>query len=118
VLRQTIAKRLRTKLKEIRDKLRKRMHYGIEETGRWLRSVVQGFMQYHGIPRNIRAVNAFRHWVSRLWREMMSRRSQNGAVRWDSMARLIDHWLPVPHICHPYPEERLAGMLQGKSPVR
>ena len=118
VLRQTIAKRLRTKLEQIREKLRKRMHDGVEETGRWLRSVVQGYMQFHGIPRNLRAVSRFRHWVSLMWREMMSRRSQKGAVRWDLMAKLIHQWLPVPHICHPYPEERLAGTLRGKSPVR
>jgi RNA-directed DNA polymerase len=111
VLRQTMAKRMRTKLKEVAQKLRKRMHNGVQETGRWLRSVVQGYMQYHAVPRNLRAVSRFRHWVSRLWRQALSRRSQKGAVGWDRMARLIHRWLPVPRICHPYPHERLAEML-------
>jgi group II intron reverse transcriptase/maturase len=111
VLRQTIAKRMRAKLKEIRLELRKRMHDNVKDTGRWLRSVVMGYMQYHAIPRNIRAINAFRHWVSRMWRHFLSRRSHKGAVRWDRMARLINRWLPLPRICHPYPEQRLAAML-------
>ena len=118
VLRQTIPKRMRTKLKEIKKELGKRIHAGIEATGQWLGSVVRGYMQYHAIPRNLRAVHRFRHWVSMLWREALSRRSQKGAVRWARMSQLIARWLPVPRICHPYPQERLAAMLQGKSPVR
>jgi group II intron reverse transcriptase/maturase len=118
VLRQTMPKRMRAKLKEIKLELGKRTHAGIEATGQWLRSVVRGYMQYHAIPRNLQAVNRFRHWVSRLWRYALSRRSQKGAVRWDRMGRLIERWLPTPRICHPYPEQRLAAMLQGRSPVR
>jgi RNA-directed DNA polymerase len=111
-------KRMRAKLKKIKLDLGKRIHAGIEATGQWLRSVVRGYMMYHAIPRNLRAVNRFRHWVSRLWRDALARRSQKGAVRWDRMAQLIARWLPIPRICHPYPEQRLAVMLQGKSPVR
>jgi len=118
VLRQTMPKRMRAKLKEIKVELYKRIHAGIEATGQWLRSVVRGYMLYHAIPRNLRAVSRFRHWVSRLWRTTLSRRSQKGAVRWDRMGQLTTRWLPTPRICHPYPEERLAVILQGKSPVR
>jgi len=118
VLRQTMSKRMHAKLKEIKLQLSRCIHAGIEATGQWLRSVVQGYMQYHAIPRNLRAVHRFRHWVSKLWREALSRRSQKSTVRWDRMSQYIARWLPVPHVCHPYPETRLAVMLQGKSPVR
>lgn len=118
VLRQTMASRMRAKLKEVKQELVKRMHDSIEATGRWLRSVVQGYMQYHAIPRNLRAVQTFRYWVSKLWRFVLSRRSQKGAVLWERMARLIRRWLPIPRICHPYPDQRLAEMLRGRSPVR
>jgi RNA-directed DNA polymerase len=118
VLRRTMSKRMRAKLKAIKLELYKRIHAGIEATGQWLRSVVRGYMLYHSIPRNLQAVNRFRYWVSMLWRDALSRRSQRGAVRWSRMSQLIARWLPVPRICHPYPAQRLAAMLQGKSPVR
>jgi hypothetical protein len=34
------------------------------------------------------------------------------------MRRLLARWLPVPHICHPYPNQRLAFLTQGKSRMR
>jgi len=34
------------------------------------------------------------------------------------MTRIARYWLPFPRICHPYPEERLCVIIQGKSPVR
>jgi hypothetical protein len=33
----------------------------------------------------------------------LSRRSQNGRVLWDRMRRLLNRWLPLPTVCHPYP---------------
>jgi RNA-directed DNA polymerase len=42
VRRITISKRMRAKLKEVGDQLRKRQHQPIPEQGRWLASVVQG----------------------------------------------------------------------------
>jgi RNA-directed DNA polymerase len=118
VLRHTMARRLRAKLKEIKEELRKRMHWPPTEVGQWLKGVLRGYMQYHGVPRNLQAVHVFRHWISRLWRRALSRRSQRGAVDWERMHRLIQRWLPVPRLCHPYPEQRFAAIFQGKSPVR
>jgi hypothetical protein len=46
------------------------------------------------------------------------RRSQTAFVSWERMARLIARWLPSPHICHPYPSQRLALLTQGKSRMR
>ncbi|NWG76490.1 MAG: RNA-directed DNA polymerase, partial [Rubrivivax sp.] len=34
------------------------------------------------------------------------------------MHRIVDHWLPPPRICHPYPNQRLIVTTQGKSRVR
>jgi len=42
-----------------------------------------------------------------LWQGALSRRSQNGRVLWDRMLRLVNRWLPPPHIHHPYPLRRL-----------
>jgi hypothetical protein len=42
-----------------------------------------------------------------LWQRALSRRSQNGRVRWDHMMRIANRWLPVPRIHHPDPLRRL-----------
>ena len=55
IRRQTIKKRLRSKLQAVRQELRKRWHERIAETGNWLRSVVQGYFNYHAIPGNLEA---------------------------------------------------------------
>jgi hypothetical protein len=34
------------------------------------------------------------------------------------MARYAARWLPIPHICRPYPNRRLAFVTQGKSRMR
>lgn len=107
VLRQTIRKRLQAKLNEVKTELRRRMHDPIPAVGQWLRSVVGGHLRYYGVPMNSPALNRFRFQVGWLWHRALSRRSQNGRVRWDRMRRLIDRWLPPARIYHPYPLRRL-----------
>jgi len=53
VLRKTIRKRLLAKLKELKEELRKRWHQPVDELGRWLRSIVQGYFNYHAVPGNL-----------------------------------------------------------------
>jgi hypothetical protein len=59
VLRKTIRKRLLAKLKELKEELRKRWHQPVDELGRWLRSVVQGYFNYHAVPENLASLKAF-----------------------------------------------------------
>jgi group II intron reverse transcriptase/maturase len=107
VLRQTIRKRLQAKLSEVKAELERRMHEPVPRVGEWLRSVVGGHLRYYGVPMNSTALHLFRFQVGRLWHRALSRRSQNGRVRWDRMRRLIDRWLPPARIYHPYPLRRL-----------
>jgi len=107
VLRQTIRKRLQTKLNEAKAELQRRMHEPIPEVGKWLQAVVRGHIRYYGVPRNQNALSIFRFQVGRLWHRALSRRSQTGRVLWDRMRRLITRWLPVPNVCHPYPLRRI-----------
>jgi group II intron reverse transcriptase/maturase len=107
VIRQTIRKRLQAKLSAVKAELRRRMHDPIPTVGTWLRSVVGGHIRYYGVPMNSPALHVFRFQVGRLWHRALSRRSQNGRVRWDRMRRLIDRWLPPARVCHPYPLRRL-----------
>ena len=59
VLRRTVSKRIRAKLKEVRKELRKRTHHRVAEVGKWLRSVVAGHNRYFGVPANQRSLASF-----------------------------------------------------------
>jgi RNA-directed DNA polymerase len=107
VLRQTIRKRLQTKLNEVKAELQRRMHEPIPEQGKWLQAVVRGHVRYYGVPMNRPALFLFRFQVGRLWYRALSRRSQNGRLLWARMRRLITRWLPAPTVCHPYPLRRM-----------
>jgi len=107
VIRHTVKKRLRGKLKDVKAELRNRMHDPVPEVGAWLRSVVGGHIRYYGVPTNGAALHAFRFQVGRLWHWTLVRRSQKTSVTWERMRRLIDQWLPPAHICHPYPLRRM-----------
>ena len=100
--------RRRAKLREVKDELRRRMHHSIPEQGHWLKQVVTGYFAYHAVPTNIRALMAFRHHVTDLWRRTLRRRSQKDDMTWARMQKLVDDWLPQPRILHPWPSQRFA----------
>ena len=106
--RKSRGDRMRAKLREVKEELRSRMHRAIPEQGRWLRAVVSGFFAYHAVPTNARALDAFRHYVTDLWRRTLRRRSQKDHMTWSRMTQLADAWLPPPRILHPWPEQRFA----------
>ncbi|HEY5986214.1 MAG TPA: reverse transcriptase domain-containing protein, partial [Streptosporangiaceae bacterium] len=116
--RTTVSKRLRAKLKQIKDQLKRRRHLPIPEQGRWLASVVRGHLAYYAVPGNARAINAFRVQIGRHWLRALRRRSQRHRLSWERMDRLIARWLPPVRIVHPYPEVRFDARTQGRSPVR
>jgi RNA-directed DNA polymerase len=107
--RKTIAKRVRAKLREIKQELRRRMHDPVLQTGKWLRSVVQGYFNYHAVPGNMQRLNVFRERVTRLWRRALRRRSQKHRLTWARIHRLVAVWLPRTHVLHPYPNARFAA---------
>jgi RNA-directed DNA polymerase len=106
--RKTRADRLRAKLQEIKGELTRCMHATIPDQGRWLQSVVRGYFAYHAVPTNYRALAAFRYHVATLWRRVLCRRSQKAHMSWDRMRRIVDAWLPIPRILHPWPNQRFA----------
>ena len=104
--RKTISKRMRTKLEEIKQQLRERMHERVALTGKWLRSVVQGYFNYHAVPGNTESLCIFRYRVTRLWRQVLRRRGQKHHLNWARMVSLVNRWLPQPRVLHPYPRVR------------
>ncbi len=110
VLRQTMRKRMRAKLHELKLELRRRMHHPIPEVGQWLRSVMLGHFQYYGVPRNQRKLDAFKYQVYRLWFRVLRQRSQRHRMTGERMNRLAARWFPPVRVSHPYPEKRLRVM--------
>jgi len=101
--------RVRAKLQEIKEELRKRMHHSIPQQGQWLRQVVRGFFAYHAVPTNSKSLGAFRHHVIDLWRRTLRCRSQKDRTRWDRIALIAQAWLPTPCVLHPWPGVRFAA---------
>jgi RNA-directed DNA polymerase len=107
--RHTRRDRMRAKLKEIKEELRRRMHQPIPEQGQWLAQVVRGYFAYHAVPTNARKMGAFRNQVVRMWRRTLRRRSQRRGLTWERIMQLADKWLPKPKILHPWPDIRFAA---------
>jgi RNA-directed DNA polymerase len=106
--RKTRRDRMQAKLTEIKEELRRRMHQPIPKQGQWLRQVVTGYYNYHAVPTNSRALEAFHYHVTDLWRRTLRRRSQKDDSTWERITRIATDWLPKPRILHPWPQQRFA----------
>ena len=109
LMRKSRRDRVRSRLREIKEDLRRRMHHSIPQQGQWLRRVVRGFFAYHAVPTNSKSLSAFRQHVVDIWRRMLSHRSQKDRTRWDRIVRIAQDWLPAPCILHPWPGVRFAA---------
>ena len=108
VKRKSRKDRMQAKLQAIKHGLRQRMHQPIPVQGKWLRQVVTGYFNYHSVPTNASAIDAFRFHVTELWKRTLRRRSQKHGMTWERITRLANDWLPKPHILHPWPQARFA----------
>ena len=108
IRRKTIAKRLRVKVKKMKEGIRLRMHDPIPEQGQWLRAVVLGHLNYYAVPGNKQSTDAFRTAAMREWLHALRRRSQKArSLTWKRFQRLVRTWLPTTKVRHPYPTQRL-----------
>jgi hypothetical protein len=106
VWRETAKKRLVAKLHAVQAELRRQMHAPTSVVGEWLQRVTLGYYQYHAIPGNLNRLRLFRHRLRLLWRRVLVRRSQKRRMPWERLNPLLDRWIPVPRVLHPYPTER------------
>jgi group II intron reverse transcriptase/maturase len=110
IRRKTMKKRLRRKLAEVKDELRKRMHRPLKETGDWLRSILIGHQNYYGVPGNIDRLKEFYTQIVRMWKKAICRRSQKGKQKWTW--ERFEHYrawlLPRLRTVHPFPDTRFS----------
>jgi group II intron reverse transcriptase/maturase len=116
--RQTSRKKLRAKLADLKQEIRRRAFRAHRKMGPWLRSVMKGHFNYYGVPLNFDALRRFRDEVVKLWMRALRRLSQRHRKSWKRMKPLIARWIPRPRIVHPFPDERLVVSIRGRSPVR
>jgi len=104
-------------LAAIKLQLRRRRHAKVGETGRWLASVIRGWLGYYAVPDNMRRLDEFVVSVTKLWLHQLRRRSQKGRVAWpwERINRLVDLYLPQPKILHPYPKDRFRARLKART---
>src|SRR6516162_314336 len=74
--RKPMAKRMRTKLREIKKQLMATRHNGIDGQGKWLAQVLRGWMAYYAVPMSGSTISAFRHHIIERWHGALIRRSQ------------------------------------------
>jgi len=96
--RKSRGDRMRAKLQEIQEELRRRRHQAIPLQGEWLRRVVSGYFNYHAVPTNSRALTVFHYHIRRLWLRTLQRRSEKDGSTWKRIEKLAADWLPKPRI--------------------
>jgi group II intron reverse transcriptase/maturase len=106
--RKTRRDRVRARLLELKEELRRRMHQTIPEQGAWLKQVVAGYFAYQAVPTNDRTLRTFRSGVEFLWMRSLRKRSQRDRTTWEKMKKSSEEWLPKPRILHPWPSQRFA----------
>jgi RNA-directed DNA polymerase len=116
VWRETAKKRLVAKLQAIKTELKHRRHEPIPSVGAWLRQVTTGYYQYHAVPGNLQRLSLFRWRLSRVWCRALSRRSQRSHISWDRLNRLVERWIPVARVLHPYPDRRFDASHPRREP--
>src|SRR5438477_3896472 len=109
VWRKTAQKRMVAKLHAIKAELIRQKHELTALVGKWLRQVTLGYYQYHAVPGNLDRLAVFMHRLRRLWRAVLARRSQRGRVSWQRHTPVLDRWIPIPRVLHPYPQQRFAA---------
>ena len=108
VQRKTIRKRMRKKLQELKQQLCRRMHDPVPQTGKWLRSVLQGYFNYYAVPGNLNTLALFGTGCL----ASGGKPSVDAAKRAGSLgpaALRLQNWLPRPKKLHPYPEVRFTA---------
>jgi RNA-directed DNA polymerase len=104
--RMTQRKRMRAKIDEITETLRRDRHKTIDEQGSWLGAAIRGYFAYFAVPTNSRMMSAFRAHIGERWFRSLRRRSQRHRMTWERMGRLINRFLPPVRVLHPWPDQR------------
>ncbi len=116
--RKSIKKRIQGQIQTIKEELRRRLHKPIQETGEWLKRVLQGHLNYYAVSGNGPSLNYFFERIKWYWLRSLRRRSQRHRMPWERFKVLLKRFFPPVRILHPQPLHRFDARTQGRSPVR
>ena len=111
IRRISASKKLRNKLRELKESLRRKMHNGPHGRRSLVVERVPGLVQLPRDPGQLRPPPPIPNSDPELWLGTLRRRSQRGrSLTWRKFSRLTRHWLPTPRILHPYPAVRFSRL--------
>jgi RNA-directed DNA polymerase len=97
VKRKTAPDRMTRALRRLNLWCRQNRHAPIAwQHGELLRKL-HGHRAYYGIPGNSRSLNSLLHWVKRIWRKWLSRRSHESKLTWERFNLLLERY-PLPNL--------------------
>jgi len=108
VKRIPMKERVRRALQRWKIQLRRVMHKPIPEVGKWLTKALDGYYAYYAVPGGLWPLQKMKRQLGYLWFKVLRRRSQNRTLNWGRMQKLVEEWLPRPHLRHPLPSVRFA----------
>ncbi len=101
VKRRTASDRITRFLRQLNQWCQGNRHAPIARQQSQLLSKLRGHSGYYGITGNSKALSSVHHWVKRIWRKWLSRRSQKSALTWERFNLLLKRYpLPNLRICH------------------
>jgi group II intron reverse transcriptase/maturase len=101
VKRKTIRSRLARALRVVNTWCRQNRHRPVPEQAKILGRKIRGHCAYYGITGNADALASYHHWVKRIWRKWLDRRSHKARMNWARFGRLLErHPLPKPLTVH------------------
>jgi RNA-directed DNA polymerase len=101
VKRKTASNRFTRSLRRIEQWCRTNRHASLDWQHAQLQRKLRGHDEFYGITGNSKALSSLRHWVKRIWRKWLSRRSRDSTIKWAQFNLLLKRYpLPNPKICH------------------
>ena len=102
-------------LKAIKDGLRRRWHYSIPEQGKWLRRVVQGYLNFT-VPQLPHHAEVQTRVTNLLAPGAQAQEPEGGYTTWTKANKLAAAWLPGVRVLHPWPVERFTARHPRQEP--
>jgi len=95
VKRKTATNRFTRAIKKISEWCRFHRHTPLSDQHTTLSAKLRGHFQYYGITGNSHALSAFRHFVTRVWKNWLSRRNRERSWTWADHNRMLQRY-PLP----------------------
>jgi group II intron reverse transcriptase/maturase len=101
VKRKTASDRITRFLRQLNQWCQGNRHAPIAWQQKQLLSKLRGHSGYYGITGNSKSLSSVHHWVKRIWRKWLSRRSRTSNLTWERFNLLLKRYpLPNLRICH------------------